>query len=228
MTNGSSLSGLLTSICHCSFVIGHLSFDGKSLRPEYHSIPRGAIKVPVPDTTQQTDYSCGASCLEAVCKYYGVGPNDEWEYVRDLRMDKRIGCHPHQIKRAAREYGLQFREHCPMTPTQIVMYLRRRRPVMLMIQAWGEREGRRGYPRSYTGVWKNGHWVLAIGYDRTGIYFEDPSLQAVRGYLSHAELETRWRDTGPYGKRLHQYGLAIWKPRWSGPSAYVARAEPIG
>src|SRR5213083_974039 len=26
MTNGSSLSGLLTSICHCSLVIGHLSF----------------------------------------------------------------------------------------------------------------------------------------------------------------------------------------------------------
>src|SRR2546427_1565274 len=30
MTNRSSLSGLLTSICHCSFDICHLSFDGKS------------------------------------------------------------------------------------------------------------------------------------------------------------------------------------------------------
>src|SRR5438552_12500359 len=27
MTNGSSLSGFLTSICHWSFIIGHLSFD---------------------------------------------------------------------------------------------------------------------------------------------------------------------------------------------------------
>jgi len=98
---------------------------------------------------------------------------------------------------------------------------------MLMIQAWGEQEDGRGY-RGYAGVWKNGHWVLAIGYDRAGIYFEDPSLQAVRGYLSLAELETRWRDTGPHGKRLHRYGLAIWKPRWSGPSAYVTRAERIG
>src|SRR5213080_555562 len=31
MTNRSSLSGLLTSICHWSFAIGHLSFDRKIL-----------------------------------------------------------------------------------------------------------------------------------------------------------------------------------------------------
>src|SRR5438093_11588581 len=34
MTNGSSLSGLLTSICHCSFAICHWSFDYPCLRGE--------------------------------------------------------------------------------------------------------------------------------------------------------------------------------------------------
>jgi predicted double-glycine peptidase len=46
-----------------------------------YPIPRGAIRIPVPDTTQQTDYSCGASSLQAICKYYGVGYDDEWEVV---------------------------------------------------------------------------------------------------------------------------------------------------
>lgn len=55
-----------------------------------HSIPPGAIRVPVPDVTQQTDYSCGPSCLEAICKYYGVGKSEEWQYVRGLCMDHGV------------------------------------------------------------------------------------------------------------------------------------------
>ena len=87
--------------------------------PTYHPIPRGAIRICLPDTTQQEDYSCGASCLQSICKYYGVGPDDEWEFVDALGMDYRIGSHPFQIIRAANRYGLRCRQYWPMTVEDI-------------------------------------------------------------------------------------------------------------
>lgn len=159
----------------------------------YRPIPPGAIRVALPDTTQQTAYSCGASCLQAICKYYGVGPDDEWEFVRALRPDHRFGSDPEPIQRAARRLGLSWRAYAGMTVAELKAELRQRHPVLLLVQAWG-RERRAGRLRrrlDYRGQWRDGHWLVAIGYDRDAIYFEDPSLQAVRGYLRIAELEPR-------------------------------------
>ena len=77
------------------------------------------------------------------------------------------------------------------------------------------------------GQWDDGHWVVAIGYSPTGVFFEDPSLQAVRGFLSYRELLTRWHDTGPHRKHMPFYGLAVWHPR-RGSSGYDLWAERIG
>lgn len=194
-----------------------------------HEISRGAIRVALPDATQQKDYSCGASCLQSICKYYGVGLNEEWEYVDALGMDRRIGSHPYQIVRLARRFGLSVKEYQPMTAEQIRNELRRRHPVMLMLQAWGEvRSKRRWRPRTnYEGDWDDGHWVAAIGYDSKGFFFEDPSLEQIRGYLTEAELLERWRDTGPHGVHVPQYGAAIWHPQRRA-SAYERFAAPIG
>jgi len=43
-----------------------------------------------------------------------------------------------------------------------------------MIQAEGEEKGNGGWRKSYKGIWSEGHWVIAIGYDRDGMFFEDP------------------------------------------------------
>ncbi len=74
--------------------------------------------------------------------------------------------------------------------------------------------------------WGEGHWVVAIGYDRAGMYFEDPSLAAIRGFLPYAGLEERWHDTGPRNRRMEHYGLAVWKSRMLRP-AYLMRARRI-
>lgn len=180
-----------------------------------HPIRAGAIRIALPDATQLTDYSCGASSLQAICKFYGVGPNEEWEFVGRLGMDRRVGSHPHQIVGLARRLGLSAREYFPMTIADIKRELRLRHPVMLMIQAWGEeKRGRSWRPRrDYSEQWGDGHWVVAIGYDASGIFFEDPSLELVRGFLTYDELLERWRDTGPRGRRMANYGVAIWHPR---------------
>jgi uncharacterized protein len=194
---------------------------------QYRRITPDAIRIPVPDTSQQKDYSCGASSLQAVCHYYGVGKEDEWEYVEDLKMDKRIGSHPFQITRVARKYGLKVVERQPMSIAELRKVLRQRKPVLMMIQAWGEEENTPGYRKSYKDIWEDGHWVVAIGYDREGIFFEDPSLQAVRGYLTDEELEERWHDVGPHQRHVDHYGMVLWKPGF-GTSVYSSRAERIG
>jgi predicted double-glycine peptidase len=194
----------------------------------YRPIPPGAIRIAVPDTTQQTAYSCGASCLQAVCKYYGVGPDDEWEFVRSLRTDHRLGSDPEPIQRVARQLGLRCRAYSPMTIAELKAELRRRHPVLLLIQAWG-REKRRGLwrrRRDYCHHWLDGHWVVAIGFDHDALYFEDPSLQAVRGYLRIEELLGRWHHAGQDALHLRRYGLALWHPTRR-RSAYATRAERI-
>jgi len=177
-----------------------------------HHIRPGAIRIALPDTTQQHGYSCGAASLHAICNYYGVGPPHERDVIQALGMDRRIGSHPHQIKRVARRYGLAVREYSPMSLAQLRRELDRQHPVMVMIQAWGENGGRPR--RDYQNHWADGHWVVAIGYDDDGVIFEDPSLHAVRGFLADDELLARWRDTGPRGRRMERYGLAVWRPRF--------------
>jgi len=184
----------------------------------YRSIAPGAIKVPVPDTTQETDYTCGASALQAVCKFYGVGPVTEPEFVEHMRMPE-TGSDPEHLIRGVRRYGLEHREFNPMTITQLTRCLDRGRPVLIMLQAWGGR-------RSYRRVYKDGHWVVAIGYHRRGVYFEDPSIHAARGFMSYHELEVRWHDWGPNYEEMDHYGLAVWKPGVR-RSVYETRARRI-
>ena len=54
----------------------------------YCPIPRGAIRSPVPDVSQETDYSCGASSLqasgEAVCLIEAPDLMAVGEYYQDF------------------------------------------------------------------------------------------------------------------------------------------------
>ena len=60
----------------------------KRRNANYRAIPAGAIRIDLPNATQVTDYTCGASALQAICSYFGVGPEDEWDYESDMRMPK--------------------------------------------------------------------------------------------------------------------------------------------
>ena len=115
-----------------------------------------------------------------------------------------------------------------MTVTELKAELRRRHPVLLLIQAWGRerRQGRLRRRLDYRHQWRDGHWLIAIGFDRNAVYFEDPSLQAVRGYLRVAELEPRWHHAGHQSVHQEHYGLALWHPRRR-RSAYTTQAERV-
>ncbi len=176
------------------------------MKTKFKIIPENAIKIEVPDTRQGKDYTCGASALQAVCGYFGLGPDEEYQYVEDMKMG-RGGSDPEHIIRAAKKYGLKYKEYRPMSITQLKKILNEGRPVIIMIQAWPY------YPNvNYKNDWDDGHWIVAIGYDQYGVYFEDPSLAAIRGFIKYSDLELRWHDIeGPIKNKVDHYGVVIWK-----------------
>ena len=180
-------------------------------------IPRGAIRIDLPNVAQTYGYTCGPSALLAICAYYGVGPDEEDQVSADMRCMKD-GADPYQIVDAAQLYGFRVKEFRYMSNKQLRRCLDKRRPVLLMLQAWGEKP-------SYEAEWGDGHWLAAIGYDDDGVYFEDPSLEAARGFLTWDDLRQRWHDVeGAANEHTERYGVAIWKKR---KSKYATRARMI-
>lgn len=188
--------------------------------PPYRAIPRHAIKIDLPNTFQLQDYTCGPAALMAIFAYYGVGPVEEWDLEKAMRITK-AGTDPVHLVRAAKLYRMRYREFRGMRIADVVRSLDARRPVLIMLQAWGER-------RSYANWWKDGHWIIAIGYDADVIYFEDPSLYGSRGYIRRVELDRRWHDVeGSKNMETDHYGIAIWKPGVR-RSHFHVRAQRIG
>jgi uncharacterized protein len=192
-------------------------------------IPRGAILIPVPDTRQQTGYTCGAAALRAVCEYFGVGPRTEGEFAEDMKMTS-AGADPEHLIRALDKYGLRHKAFHRMSMRGLKGSVDRGRPVIMMLQAWGGTK-KNPWP-NYRNDWSDGHWVVAIGYNDDGVFFEDPSLRRVRGFMGFDELKVRWHDVGPHLGHMYYYGLAVWRsPRESGNrpgrSEHVERAEHI-
>lgn len=183
-------------------------------------IPRDAIRVDLPNVVQQRDHTCGAACIVALLAYYGIGTASEADVVAVMGFDER-GSDPAHLVAAAARYGLRHEEYRPMSNRELRDCLDRRRPVVMMLQAWGERA-------SYVDHWTDGHWVVAIGYDRRGVYFEDPSIECMRGFLAYDELDERWHDVdGPDDAHVERYGLALWLPRVRS-SAHARRARSLG
>jgi predicted double-glycine peptidase len=169
------------------------------------------VRIPLPNTYQQTGYTCGPASMRAVCEYFGVGPDTEREFKEDMGVTPD-GADPGHLMQALVKYGLAFEPFYPMSLAQLRRQIGRGRPVLLMLQAWGETTGHEWRP-SYKRIWRDGHWVVAIGHDARGVYFEDPSIRNARGFIALAELMERWHDWGANFEHMYYYGIAVRKPK---------------
>jgi predicted double-glycine peptidase len=178
--------------------------------------------IELPNTVQATDYTCGAAALLSVGSYYGAGPATEAEVVRDMDFGED-GSDPAHLVGAARRYGLHVCEYRAMTDRQLARCLDRDRPVILMLQAWPDKQPLTGF----RDVWDSGHWVVAIDHDARGVYFADPSLEGARGFLSYEDLDERWHDIeGVEERRTVRYGVAMWRQRVVNAQR-LTRTKPI-
>ena len=78
---------------------------------------------------------------------------------------------------------------------------------ILLLQAW------RDYSKDnldWNTDYNDGHYVVAIGYNDTCLFFEDPS-SVVRTYLTFEELETRWHDVDDNNKTKNHHVAVVIK-----------------
>jgi predicted double-glycine peptidase len=162
------------------------------------------VIIPVHVAKQNHNYDCGAAALRAVCEYFKAGPEDQAEFIKACDTGKEKGTHPEDIVKAARSFGLNAKQLPNMTIELLLKILKTKIPVICAVQAWGK--------KSEYHKLKDGHYVVAIGFDDTNIYFEDPSMHASRGYVPYQEFMQRWHDIEWGAKEpIHHLGIAIWK-----------------
>ncbi len=180
-------------------------------------IPDGAIKVWVPEVIQHVRFSCGPSSLHSVCCYWGVGLRCDLDYISYLECNDKAGTLPENMIYYARSVGLYIKEQHNMEIDDLKALLDAGKPIICLIQAWGNK-------KKYKYKNHSGHYVIVIGHDENRIYFEDSSLPGKRGYLTYKQFKDRWHDIDCFGNEYIQYGIAIWK---NGKPGYIHRAEKI-
>ena len=90
-----------------------------------------------------------------------------------------------------------------MTIDQLKAYIDAQTPVLLTIQAWPEKTV------DWSQDWKDGHYVVAIGYDSDNIYFMDPATIGNYTYIPVDEFLARWHDKDQRKKKLINFGIVI-------------------
>jgi ABC-type bacteriocin/lantibiotic exporter with double-glycine peptidase domain len=161
-----------------------------------------------PEFIQASDYDCGAMAMQAVLAYYGFDVGER-KILKIVGTTRRHGTHVKGIERAAKKFGLKFRSR-KMTVDQIKKYIDRKIPVIALLQAWTRRKGIK-----WEKDWRDGHYVVVIGYNTKKFYFEDPAT-ILRTYLTFSEFEKRWHDVDTDGKKYVHHGIAIYgkKPQY--------------
>jgi len=157
--------------------------------PNETAIQPGAIKIPLPSMAQPDDYSCGAAALMSICSFYGVGEEQITDFKQKVHSNPTNGTNFENMIHYAHELGLAADAHRNMTIDELQGYIKECKPVICSIQAYGKPSD---YDRN-----DNGHYVVAIGFDETNIYFMDPSVPAEnrrRGFIPKADLPARWHD----------------------------------
>jgi len=152
-----------------------------------------------PPVRQNYSYDCGVAAVQSVLFYYGV--DVQYPSLKKMLKSNVTGTPIANIKRIFKKYGFRVIKK-EMTIKEIKQYINKEIPVILPLQAWSEDK-----KIDWEKDWKDGHYVVAIGYDEKKIYFQDPAA-IFKTYLTYEELLKRWHDKDKK-RKYFCYGLAI-------------------
>jgi ABC-type bacteriocin/lantibiotic exporter with double-glycine peptidase domain len=170
-----------------------------------------------PFSRQCYQYDCGANAMESILNYYGKDVN-EGDIIKIAKTTSREGTNFDGLKRVADKFKLRYKQKI-MTIEEIKKNINHGRPVLIDLQAWKGKEIRGKWVedknKDWENDWKDGHYVVAMGYSSNKIFFEDPSATA-RTFLSYRELKKRWHDTNVGKKKYYNWGMIFnGKPRYN-------------
>lgn len=179
----------------------------KSIRERMRKsqVPPDAIKFTLPAVRQETEYSCGAACVMAICQAYGVGFDSEDIYRDLLETNPETGTDENRIRSLFDSLNLVSTVSTGTSIEQLKEWLDGHAPVLMLIQAWSTTPESYSNPRS-----DSGHYVVAIGYTDDDLIVEDPAMPISRGYIPLAELESRWHlpDLDKWAMVVRKYETA--------------------
>ncbi|WP_440948320.1 C39 family peptidase [Methanosarcina sp. T3] len=143
----------------------------------------------VPDVRQSTNYSCGASCFQAVVSYWGGKDMGEGQFIElvntTLGETDRKGTTPSGIVEGAEKMGFRAEIRENLTLDDLRDSINKGVPVIVRLQAW----------KNADQSWEmnaSSHYMVVIGIDSKNVYFEDPWILGNRGYIPHDEFIERW------------------------------------
>jgi predicted double-glycine peptidase len=157
----------------------------------------------LPVTRQATDYTCGASALQSVMRYYG----DEYmekELADTLKSDPNEGTGYHNIADFSQAQGYRVNIYKNMKFTDLKKLINGKKPVMVLLQAWSDEQ------TDYKNDWEDGHYAVVIGYDDKNVYFMDPSTLGNYTFIPVQQFLDRWHDTDGTEK-LYNFGIVVEK-----------------
>ncbi|MBI5883309.1 MAG: C39 family peptidase [Elusimicrobia bacterium] len=170
----------------------------------------GLKLIRLPKTRQATDYTCGVAALQSVLAFFGEELRED-QLAKELKPTPENGTDFRVIAKVAEEHGLKVSVRKGAGLADLRAALDAGSPALVSIQAWAdapqaEPSGAQGkaldQSSSYAEDWKDGHYVVAVGYDAKNFYFMDPSLLGHYGFIPAAELEARWHDEESPGERI--------------------------
>lgn len=152
-----------------------------------------------PHAIQTYEHDCGAAVLQGVLLYYGVEIRKQQIY-KHAKTNKVVGTLIRGMLSTIKRHGLDY-DSRSMTLDELKAYLDKKIPVILFME--GGTEG----PKDLFKDFGDSHWVVAIGYDETKVYLEDP-YSYNRVYLTHAELLKHWHGKELF-KEYVRHGIAV-------------------
>ena len=110
---------------------------------------------------QLTNYTCGPASLRTIFHFYGLDvPENELVSYGDITTN---GTDPQTMRFLAREYGFSFFAKKNGTIPELIKWLERGVPILVMYQDWGPPNG------------KNGHYAVLTGVGKTHVEIADPA-----------------------------------------------------
>jgi predicted double-glycine peptidase len=154
-----------------------------------------------PELKQICNYDCGACALESVFMYYGKNVFEE-DIIKIAQTIPKSGTSIRGMLKAIKHFGFDG-ELKELSVIELKKYIDKKIPVILRLQAWSQHEN-----TNWIKDWKDGHYVVVIGYDKEKFYFEDPWVLN-RTYLKFGELMERWHDVDIDDKKYVNCGIVV-------------------
>jgi predicted double-glycine peptidase/uncharacterized membrane protein len=160
-------------------------------------------------TRQSTEYSCGASALQAVLSYWGKDV-EEQELMQRLHTSPETGTYVGDIARVAREFGFSAEVKENLTLPDLHAAVTKGIPVIVCGQAWRSREDS---DKSVQEDWEDDHYIVVLGMDNNYVYYQDPFVKRASAFVSHRVFEKSWHNvrgmTSSDKKRQGHLGVFI-------------------